>query len=132
MRPCCTKSESSFNEMLRAGDCTFLFSFAAAVLMRNILLFHAVYIVDATCPLSLPFTSSKLERVFSPTDTNTPPPTVKAKYTLWYNYHWNHEDWYTDWHSVDFAGEMGKSGLKPNNLKNTGDHYSPQIFGVKA
>ncbi|MSO99207.1 MAG: class I SAM-dependent methyltransferase [Rhodospirillaceae bacterium] len=70
--------------------------------------------------------------VFSPTDTNTAPATVKAKYTLWYNYRWNHEDWYADWHSVDFAGEMRKSGLKPNNLKNTGDRYSPQIFGVKA
>ncbi|MDX2144995.1 MAG: class I SAM-dependent methyltransferase [Rhodospirillaceae bacterium] len=70
--------------------------------------------------------------VFSPTDTNTPPATVKAKYTLWYNYRWNHEDWYADWHSVDFAGEMRKSGLKVTDLKRDGNRYAPQMIGVKA
>lgn len=70
--------------------------------------------------------------VFSPTDTNTPPQTVKAKYTLWYNYRWNHEDWYADWHAVDFAGEMRASGLTTTNLQNGRDRYSPQIIGVKA
>lgn len=49
--------------------------------------------------------------VFAPTDTNTMPPTVKGKYTLWYNYRWNHEDWHADWHSLDFTGEMKKNGL---------------------
>lgn len=69
--------------------------------------------------------------VFSPTDTNTPPPTVKAKYTLWYNYRWNHEDWYADWHSVDFAGEIKKSGMKVEQKK-AGDRYSPQLTGIKT
>jgi len=70
--------------------------------------------------------------VFSPTDMNTPPQTVKAKYTLWYNYRWNHEDWYADWHSVDFAGEMRASGLKTTNSQNGRDRFSPQVIGLKA
>ena len=50
--------------------------------------------------------------VFAPTDDNAAPVDVKGKYTLWYNYRWNHEDWYADWHSVDFPKEMQKAGFK--------------------
>ena len=50
----------------------------------------------------------------------TPPPTVKGKYTLWYNYRWNHEDWYADWHSVAFVKEMQNVGLKVNGRTGRG------------
>ena len=65
--------------------------------------------------------------VFSPTDDNKNPETVKGKYTLWYNYRWNHEDWYADWHRVDFPAEFKKSGMKVVEVPNT-----PLIRGIKA
>jgi len=68
--------------------------------------------------------------VFSPTDTNNNPPTVKGKYTLWYNYRWNHEDWYADWHSIDFAGEMKKSGMKVSQ-SDSRDRFSAKTVGTK-
>jgi len=69
--------------------------------------------------------------VFSPTDDNIPPPTVKGKYTLWYNYRWNHEDWYADWHSVEFANEMKKNGLKVTDTTGTG-RGGPKVVGYKV
>jgi SAM-dependent methyltransferase len=69
--------------------------------------------------------------VFSPTDDNYPPPTVKGKYTLWYNYRWNHEDWYADWHSIDFRGEMKKNGLKVAENRDA-DRLAPKLSAVKA
>jgi ubiquinone/menaquinone biosynthesis C-methylase UbiE len=65
--------------------------------------------------------------VFSPTDDNKNPETVKGKYTLWYNYRWNHEDWYADWHRIDFPAEFKKSGMKVVEVPNT-----PLIRGIKA
>ena len=50
--------------------------------------------------------------VFSPTDANDPHQTAHAKFTWWYNYRWNHEDWFLDWMQVDFTGEMERAGFK--------------------
>ncbi|MDX2224389.1 MAG: class I SAM-dependent methyltransferase [Rhodospirillaceae bacterium] len=68
--------------------------------------------------------------VYSSTDTNDTPPTVKGKYTLWYNYRWNHEDWYADWHNVDFAKEMTGVGLKVT--RRTGGRNEPKYVAIKT
>jgi ubiquinone/menaquinone biosynthesis C-methylase UbiE len=94
------------------------------------LLFHEVSYTGAQAIIKEVARVLRPGGVFSPTDDNTPPPTVKAKYTLWYNYRWNHEDWYADWHSVDFAGEMKKNGIKVTAKK--GDRYSSAYVGVKT
>ncbi|MCB2107761.1 MAG: methyltransferase domain-containing protein [Rhodobacteraceae bacterium] len=68
--------------------------------------------------------------VYSSTDTNDTPPTAKGKYTLWYNYRWNHEDWYADWHRVDFKGEMEKNGLKVK--RSVTGRFDPKYVAIKV
>ncbi len=69
--------------------------------------------------------------VFSPTDANDPLQTAHAKFTFWYNYRWNHEDWYLDWMQVDFTGEMEKAGFKVVELaKQRG--LRPRFIGIKT
>jgi 2-polyprenyl-3-methyl-5-hydroxy-6-metoxy-1,4-benzoquinol methylase len=67
---------------------------------------------------------------FSATDQNNPMVTAHNKFTLWYNYRWNHEDWYLDWHDVDFPGEMRKSGLKVT--KNKGNGLASNYIAIKT
>ena len=67
---------------------------------------------------------------FSATDQNDDMETAHNKFTRWYNYRWNHEDWYLDWHQVDFPGEMRKSGLKVT--KNTESRLAPTYIAIKA
>ncbi len=67
---------------------------------------------------------------FSATDQNDAPKTAHNKFTIWYNYRWNHEDWYLDWHQVDFPGEMRKASLKVTD--NAGNRLGPRYFAVKA
>jgi len=67
--------------------------------------------------------------VFSPTDQNDPPKTAHNKFTWWYNYRWNHEDWLLDWANVDFPGEMRKAGFKVT-VQDKG-RLAPKYVGVK-
>ncbi len=60
--------------------------------------------------------------VFSATDQNNDMETAHNKFTRWYNYRWNHEDWYLDWHQVDFPGEMRKAGFKVEKFEGSGLH----------
>jgi 2-polyprenyl-3-methyl-5-hydroxy-6-metoxy-1,4-benzoquinol methylase len=67
---------------------------------------------------------------FSATDQNDPLQTAHRKFTIWYNYRWNHEDWYLDWYDVDFPGEMRKSGLKVT--KNKGNQLASNFIAIKV
>ena len=69
--------------------------------------------------------------VFSPTDANDPLETAHAKFTFWYNYRWNHEDWFLDWMEVDFVGEMRRAGFKVVEVaKRRG--LVPRFVGIKV
>ncbi len=69
--------------------------------------------------------------VFSPTDANDPHQTAHAKFTWWYNYRWNHEDWFLDWMEVDFTGEMQRAGFKVVEVaKKRG--LRPRWIGIKV
>jgi len=68
--------------------------------------------------------------VFSPTDTNDPPKTAHNKFTWWYNYRWNHEDWLLDWANVDFPGEMRDAGFKVTQQDK--GRLAPKYIGVKV
>jgi ubiquinone/menaquinone biosynthesis C-methylase UbiE len=69
--------------------------------------------------------------VFSPTDANDALTTAHAKFTFWYNYRWNHEDWFLDWMQVDFPGEMRKAGFKVIEVA-TQRGLVPRYVGIKT
>ncbi len=66
---------------------------------------------------------------FSAVDQNDPLPTAHNKFTRWYNYRWNHEDWYLEWQQVDFPGEMRKNGF--DVVDNAGNRLAPRYFATK-
>ena len=68
--------------------------------------------------------------VFSAVDQNDPIPTAHNKFTRWYNYRWNHEDWYLDWQQVDFPGEMRKAGFKVT--RNNDGSLAPTFIAIKT
>jgi 2-polyprenyl-3-methyl-5-hydroxy-6-metoxy-1,4-benzoquinol methylase len=68
--------------------------------------------------------------VFSATDQNDDMVTAHNKFTRWYNYRWNHEDWYLDWHQVDFPGEMRRAGFKVDKFEGSGLH--PNYTAIKT
>jgi len=68
--------------------------------------------------------------VFSAVDQNDPIETAHNKFTRWYNYRWNHEDWYLEWQQVDFPGEMRKAGFKVTD--NKGNRLAPRYLATKA
>lgn len=66
---------------------------------------------------------------FSAVDQNDPIPTAHNKFTRWYNYRWNHEDWYLEWQQVDFPGEMRKNGF--DVVDNAGKRLAPRYLATK-
>ena len=69
--------------------------------------------------------------VFSATDRNDYPATSPhAKFTWWYNYRWNHENWLLDWANVDFPGEMRQAGF--DVTRNNAGRLAPNYIAVKA
>ncbi len=95
------------------------------------LLFHEVTEQASTDIIRETYRVLRPGGVFSPTDANDALKTAHAKFTFWYNYRWNHEDWFLDWMQVDFPGEMRKAGFKVMEVaKQRG--LVPRYVGVKA
>jgi 2-polyprenyl-3-methyl-5-hydroxy-6-metoxy-1,4-benzoquinol methylase len=81
-------------------------------LVTSNLLFHEVTTQAAKDIIKETYRVLRTGGVFSPTDVNRRPKSAHDKFTLWYNYRWNHEDWYMDWEAVDFGPELRKAGFK--------------------
>ena len=95
------------------------------------LLFHEVTKQASTDIIRETYRVLRPGGVFSPTDANDPLATAHAKFTWWYNYRWNHEDWFLDWMEVDFPGEMRRAGFKVVEVaKRRG--LVPRFVGIKT
>lgn len=94
------------------------------------LLFHEVTTQGAKDIIREAYRVLRPGGTFSATDTNDPPTTAKGKFTWWYNYRWNHEDWFEDWAQVDFPGELRNAGFKV--VKNDQGRLASNYISVKA